>query len=78
MLPLRAATTRHAPQQIQWPQQGHPTATAAIRRLQGVESSTLDPDMPTKDFSGELHRPLFAQIPLDLLSSCATRKVICL
>ncbi len=27
--------------------------------------------MPTKDFSGELHRPLFAQIPLDLLSSCA-------
>lgn len=27
-----------------------------------------------KDFSGELHRPLFAQIPLDLLSSCAERK----
>lgn len=71
MLPLRAATTGHAPQQDQWPQQGNPTATAAIRRLQGVEPSTSDPDMRTKDFSGELHRPLFAQIPLDLLSSCA-------
>lgn len=30
--------------------------------------------MPNKDFSGELHRPLFGQIPLDLLSSCATRQ----
>lgn len=28
--------------------------------------------MPIKDISGELHRSLFAQIPLDLLSSCAT------
>ena len=71
MLPFRAATTRHAPQQIQWPQQGNPTATAAIRGLQGVEQPTSDPDMPTKDISGELHRSLFAQIPLDLLSSCA-------
>ena len=72
MLPFRAATTRHAPQQIQWPQQGNPTATAAIRGLQGVEQPTSDPDMLTKDISGELHRSLFAQIPLDLLSSCAT------
>ena len=71
MLPFRAATTRHAPQQIQWPQQGNPTATAAIRGLQGVEQPTSDPDMPIKDFSGELHRDLFTQVPLDLLSSCA-------
>jgi hypothetical protein len=30
--------------------------------------------MPVNEFSGELHRPLFAQIPLDLLSTCAERK----
>ena len=27
--------------------------------------------MPSNDFTGELHRPLFAQVPLELLSSCA-------
>ncbi len=29
--------------------------------------------MPSKDFSGELHRQLFTQIPIELLSSCAER-----
>lgn len=30
--------------------------------------------MPTTDFTGELHRTLFSQIPLDLLSTCRDRK----
>jgi hypothetical protein len=74
MLPFRAATAGNAPQQNRWPQRGHPTATAGICRPRGVEGTTQTPDMPNKDFSGELHRPLFAQIPLELLSSCAERK----
>ena len=43
-------------------------------QAQGVDETTPAPDMPQRDFSGELHRPLFAQIPLELLSSCAERK----
>ncbi len=39
-----------------------------------MEETTSSPEMPINDFSGELHRPLFAQIPLDLLSTCAERK----
>jgi len=29
--------------------------------------------MPSNDFSGELHRPLFTQIPIELFNSCAER-----
>jgi len=48
--------------------------TRSNLQAQGVDEITPSPDMPPRDFSGELHRPLFAQIPLDLLSSCAERK----
>lgn len=71
MLPLRAAAASHAPQRFQRLQHGQFTASAAICRPRGVESLTPDLAMP-RDFSNaELHRPLFAQIPLELLSSCA-------
>lgn len=71
MLPSRAAAASLAPQRFQRLQDANLTASAAIRRPRGVESTTPDLAMP-RDFSNaELHRPLFAQIPLELLSSCA-------